>query len=89
MNLNELNATARELLELRAMIEELNAQAESLTDRIKAAMVAAGQETLTGDGWKASWKNVNGIRFDSKHFKAEQADLYQQYRKATTAPALF
>ena len=57
MNLNELNATARELLELRAMSEELNAQAESLTDRIKAAMVDAGQETLTGDGRRASWKN--------------------------------
>lgn len=84
MNLNELNATARELLELRAMIEELNTQAESLTDRIKAAMVDAGQETLTGDGWRASWKNVNSTRFDSKRFKAEQAELYQQYSKATT-----
>ena len=83
MSMNELNATARELLELRAMIEELSAEADALTDKIKAAMVDAGQETLTGDGWRASWKNVNSNRFDSKRFKAEQADLYQQYSKST------
>lgn len=84
MSMNELNATARELLELRAMIEELTAEADALTDKIKAAMVDAGRETITGDGWKASWKNVNSNRFDSKRFRSEQPDIYQQYSKSTT-----
>ena len=56
-----------------------------LTDKLKAAMVERGTEALQGDGWKATWKNVNGSRFDSKAFKADHADLYGQYSKTTTA----
>ena len=84
MSMNELNTTARDLMSVRAMIAELEAEAEALTDKIKAVMVERGEEILTGDGWKASWKNVNSQRFDSKAFKADHADLYSQYSKATT-----
>ena len=84
MSMNDLNTTARDLMSVRAMIAELEAEAEALTDKIKAVMVERGEEVLTGDGWKASWKNVNSQRFDSKRFKADHADLYSQYSKATT-----
>ena len=84
MSMNELNTTARDLMSVRAMIAELEAEAEALTDKIKAVMVERGEEILTGDGWKASWKNVNSQRFDSRRFKADHADLYSQYSKATT-----
>ena len=84
MSENELNTAARDLLAVRAMIEELQAEAEALTDKIKGAMVDRGQEVLTGDGWKASWKNVTSSRFDSKGFKADHADLYAAYSKPTT-----
>ena len=82
--MNNLNKTARDLLEIRAMIKELEAEAESLTDQIKAAMVEMSTETLFGDGWKATWKNVNSSRFDSKSFKADHADLYSEYSRETT-----
>ena len=82
--MNDLNKTARELLELRAMIREMEAEAEALTDRIKAAMVDAGTESLEGDGWHASWKNVESRRFDSKSFKAQHGDLYEAFSKPTT-----
>ena len=85
MSVNELNAAARDLLAVKAMIAELEAQAEALTDTIKGAMVEQGKEALTGDGWKASWKNVNSMRFDSKTFKAEHADLYAAYSKKTVS----
>ena len=39
---------------------------------------------MTGDGWKASWKNVNSNRFDGKSFKADHGDLYTAYSKPTT-----
>lgn len=84
MSIQELNSTAHDLMSVRAMIKELEAEAEALTDRIKAAMVARGEEILQGDGWQASWKNVSSSRFDSKRFKADYADLYSQYSKATT-----
>lgn len=83
MSTNELNAIAKDLLSVRAMIAELEAEAEALTDKIKSTMIERGEETLQGDGWKASWKNVNSSRFDSKAFKADHADLYAQYSKPT------
>lgn len=84
MSANELNAVARNLMEVRAMIKELEAEAEALTDQIKGVMVDRGEEVLSGDGWTASWKNVNSSRFDSKAFKADHADLYSAYTKSTT-----
>ena len=84
MSMNELNTTAHDLLSVRAMIEELQAEAEALIDKLKAAMVEQGTEILQSDGWKCSWKNVNSGRFDSKAFKAAHADLYSQYSKPTT-----
>ena len=83
MSMNELNTTVRSLLDVRAMIAELEAEAEALTDKLKGAMIERGEETLQGDGWKASWKNVTSSRFDSKAFRADHADLYGQYSKAT------
>ena len=82
--MNDLNKTARNLLEVRAMIRELEAEAEALTDQIKAAMVERGTESLEGDGWKASWKNVESRRFDSRSFKHDHSDLYDQYSRETT-----
>ena len=85
MSIQEINTVAKDLISVRQMIEELQAEAEALTDRLKGAMVDQGTEVLQGDGWKASWKNVNSSRFDSKRFKADHADLYSQYSKATTS----
>lgn len=84
MSMNELNSTAKELISVRQMIEGLQAEAEALTDKIKAAMVDQGTEVLQGDGWKATWKNISSSRFDSKAFKADHADLYGQYSRQTT-----
>ena len=83
MSNTEINTTAKELLSVRSMIAELEAEAEALTDKIKAAMTERGEETLQGDGWRASWKNVSSSRFDSKTFKAEHGELYAQYSKQT------
>lgn len=84
MSTSELNTTARELMSVRQMIEALEAEAQALTDKLKAAMVDQGTEVLQGDGWKATWKNVSSSRFDSKSFKADHADLYGQYSRQTT-----
>lgn len=83
MGMTELNKTAQDLMSVRAMIAELEAEAEALTDKIKSAMIERGEEVLQGDGWKASWKNVSSSRFDSKSFKNDHADLYAQYSKST------
>lgn len=84
MSIIELNTAAKTLMEVRAMIKELESEAEALTDQIKSVMVDRGEEVLTGDGWTASWKNVTSSRFDSKSFKADNPDMYAAYSKATT-----
>lgn len=84
MSANELNATARTLLEVREQIARLQAEAEALTDTLKGAMVERGTETLTGEGWRASWKNVQSNRFDQKAFRAENPELAARYMKETT-----
>lgn len=84
MSATELNQTARDLLAVRQMIKELEAEAEALTDRIKGVMVDKGSETLAGDTWKASWKNVTSSRFDSKAFKNAHGELYAEYSKPVT-----
>ena len=84
MSIHEMNSTARELMSIRSMIKELEAEAEALTDRIKAEMTEQGVEVLNGDGWTASWKNVESRRFDSKSFKAQHGDLYEAFSKPTT-----
>ena len=52
MSINELNTTARDLMSVRAMIVELEAEAEHLTDKLKAAMVERGQRPPRGTGGK-------------------------------------
>ena len=83
MSIHELNTTARDLLEVRAMISHLKEEEEALVDLLKAAMIEAGEETIKGDGWKASWKNVVSNRFDTKAFRADNPDLAAQYMKQT------
>ena len=86
MSIIDLNKTAHDLASVRSMIAELEAEAEALTDKIKAAMVEQGQEEMTGDGWKATWHNVTSSRLDTKALKAALPEIAQKYTKTTTAP---
>lgn len=84
MSMNEVDMTAKELLSVRSEIEKLQELAEALTDQLKAVMIDQGTETIRGDGWHASWKNVTSSRFDSKAFRAEHADLFTAFSKPVT-----
>ena len=84
MSMNELNQVGRDLLAVRAMISELESEAEALTDQIKAAMVERGEEVIACPSWKKKKKNVTSSRFDSKAFKAAQPDVYNAFTRTTT-----
>ena len=84
MSAIELNSIAHDLLSVRSMIAELEAEAEALTDKLKDVMVERGEEVLTGDGWKASWKNVTSSRLDGKALKAALPEVAAAYTKTTT-----
>lgn len=50
--ITEPNSTTKDLISVRQMIKELQGEAEALTDKLKAAMVAQGAEVLLGAAGK-------------------------------------
>lgn len=85
MSKNEMTSKVRELKELKALLDELNAEITAIEDEIKAEMTAMNVEEMTVDVYKVRYKTVTSSRFDSTAFKATHADLYNQYTKQTTS----
>ena len=56
MSINEMEAKARELRQLQALIEEAQAEAEALKDALKAAM--GDSEAIQAGEYKITWKAV-------------------------------
>lgn len=83
MSRTELTSKVRELKELKAMSEELDAEITAIEDTIKAEMTAQGVDEMAVDVFKIRWKTVTSSRFDTAAFKKTHADLYSQYAKAT------
>jgi len=73
----------KELLELKRMKEELEAEISSMEDEIKQAM--GEEETLLAGAFKVTWTPYTSTRFDSARFKKEHAELAAAYTKTTTA----
>lgn len=69
---------------LEAADKAVKALEESKAE-LQAACLESPDFTISGYGWKASWKPVTSNRFDSKAFQAAgYADLYKQFQKAST-----
>ena len=73
----------KELLELKRMKEELEAEITAMEDEIKQAM--GDEETLFVGDFRVSWKPYTSTRFDSVRFKKEHAELAAAYMKQTIA----
>ena len=82
MDKTELNSKVKDLRELRRMSEEIAAEIEAITDTIKREMNAQGVDMLAGDDWKATWKQVQSARFDSRAFKVAMPDLYERFTRS-------
>ena len=83
MSIKELDSKVTALRELQSEADRISAEIEALKDELKAEMVARGEEILTGNGWKASWKIVESTRFDSKALKAADPATYARFTVAT------
>ena len=83
MSDNSMEAKVKELMELKRMKEELDAEIAAAEDEIKARM--GNEETLLAGAFKVSWKTFTSSRFDSVRFKKEHAELAAAYTKTTTA----
>ena len=85
MGINELAIKAKELHDLRGMIEELQAEASSIEDTIKGHMEAQGAESLMAGGFKLTYKTITGSRLDTTAFKKAMPELAERFMKATSA----
>lgn len=83
MSINELEAKVKELLEIRAQIEELEAEKTALEDILKMAMADAGRDEMKAGCYSLSWKTITSRRFDASSFKKDHADLAEQYTRET------
>lgn len=83
MSAHELDTKVSTLREILSQIDTLQAEAEAIRDAIKAEMVEQGAEVLTGNGWKASWKIVEGTRFDSKALREADPATFARFTVAT------
>jgi len=76
-----MEAKVRELMELKRMREELDAEIASAEDAIKAVM--GDDETLIAGAYKVSWKTFTSSRLDSIALKKALPDIAAQFTRQT------
>ena len=77
-----LESTIHELLELKRMREELEAEITTLEDSIKAAM--GEEELLTAGAYKVTWTTFTSSRLDSIALKKALPEVAARFTKQTT-----
>lgn len=80
MNINKI---MRSLAEYMRISEETTAIIDDLKDQLKAAMQAAGTDTIIGAEHKATYKTVTSSRIDTAALRKERPDIAEKYTKTT------
>ena len=77
-----MEAKVHELMELKRMKEELEAEIAAAEDAIKAVM--GDEELLTAGAYKVSWKTFTSSRVDTTALKKALPEVAAAYTKTTT-----
>ena len=80
--MSEIESKIRELRELQALIEEAQAEAETLKDAIKAHM--GDSEELRAGEYKVTWKPVTASRLDTAALRRAMPDVAAAFTRETT-----
>ena len=83
MSTQELDSKIAALRELQTTIDQLTAELEAVKDQVKAEMAERGEETIIGNGWRASWKVIESSRFDAKALKAADPETFARFTITT------
>lgn len=78
---NEIITKVQELMELRRMSEELQAEIDALQETVKDFM--GSEETMIAGAFKVSYKSVTSSRLDSSALKRELPDIAARFMKQT------
>lgn len=77
-----LEPKVKELLDLKRMREELDAEITAAEEEIKQAM--GTEETLLAGAFKVTWKAVTSSRLDSTALKKALPEIAAHFMKQTT-----
>ena len=77
-----MEAKVKELMELKRMKEELEAEIAAAEDEIKAVM--GEEEILNAGAFKVTWKTVTSTRIDTTALRKDLPEIWQEYGKTTT-----
>ena len=83
MSNQSMEVKVKELMELKRMKEELEAEIAAVEDEIKK--VIGDEETLFAGAFKVSWKTFTSSRLDSTALKKAMPEIAAQFTKQTTA----
>ena len=89
MTNTELNATIRNLKDLRSMVEELQQEISATEDIIKAEMTAREADEITsydevaGFAHKIRWQFITSSRLDTTALKKALPDIAERFTKTT------
>ena len=76
-----MESVVKELLELKRMKEELDAEITAMEDEIKKVM--GDEELLTAGAFKVSWKVFTSSRVDTTALKKSMPEIAEQFTKQT------
>ena len=79
---SDIITKVQELMELRRMSEELQAEIDALQEAVKSFM--GSEETMIAGAFKVSYKSVTSSRLDSSALKRELPDVAARFTKQTT-----
>ncbi len=82
MSINELEMKCRELRQLQALIDEAQAEAETIKDAIKAAMGC--QEAVQAGEYRITYKAIKTARLDATALKKALPDVAAAFTEETT-----
>lgn len=77
-----MESKVKELMELRRMKEEIEAEIAAAEDEIKAVM--GSEETLLAGAFKVDWKTVITSRIDTAALKKVMPEIAERFTKQTT-----
>ena len=85
MSTIDITTKIEELKALEELIAEAKAEAEALTDTIKAEMLARDTEELQAGQYIIRWTSVLSQRFDTTAFKKVMPEVYKDFIKQTAS----
>lgn len=84
MSISEIESKVRELRQLQALVEEAEAEMETIRDAIKFTMSTQGVDEVRAGEYKITWRAVTSSRLDSKALKAALPEVAERFTRTTT-----